>query len=155
MLNGITGRTSDVLNLDLFLLSSSSMLVQYPYSPTQMLLQHIFCDIPPSYRSVSFFLFISFLPHFPLSPFRILVGSSSLTTSLASVLAPTLLHLSLTCFLPCFPVDSFLAPNKCVFSLFSEFPWGLVYDLGKESFSQISSPMKLQQQLLYLQWLST
>lgn len=82
-------------------------------SLTQMLLQHIFCVTLPSYRSLSFFLLISLLPHFSLNPFRILVAASSLTTSLASVLTPTLLCLSLTCFLPCFPFDSFVAPKEC------------------------------------------
>lgn len=130
------------------------MLVQYPYAPTQMLLQHIFCDTLPSYRSLNFFFFISFLPYFSLNPFRILARSSSLTTSLASLLLPTLLCLLLTCFLPCFPVDSFVAPNKC----FSPVLWvslgTYVGDLGRENFSQLSSPMKLQQQLLHLQWVS-
>lgn len=51
------------------------------------------------------------------------------------MLTPTLLCLSLTYILPCFPVDSFVCPNR---NVFSPVLWAslrtCVGDLGKESF---------------------
>lgn len=64
---------------------------------------------------LSFHFHLSISTLVPQSFYRILMGPSSLTTSLASLLAPILLCLPLVCFFPSSPVIS-LATNKCLSS---------------------------------------
>lgn len=107
-----------------------------------------------SYSSLSEFLsfhfHLSISTLVPQSFYRILMGSSSLTTSLASLLAPILLYLPLVCFFPFSPVISLLPQISVSPALFSESPLGFVqFAQGRKAFHKSSSPMKQWQQKLY------